>query len=462
MISRDLGMTWSFTEEPYPGPPANRSILAQASSPEASIGIDTQKKRFWLTSAEIIGLNTAIWSYNRFIRPGGGEGFKIGVNSWEENIKNGFEWDDNNFNTNQFAHPYHGNLYFNSARSNNYNFWESIPFTFAGSFTWEYFYETHHPSMNDWIATSVGGFTLGEILYRLSSTVLDNEATGSERVWREIGGTAIAPTRGLTRLLTGEAFEVHPNPEDRLPSDWASYLHFGLRRKGEDNLWNSDTTRIFARAQFQYGDIFNESFDDPFDSFKFDVSLLFGESAALSQLFGEGDLLKGTLRESEAATHLVSTTMHFRYINTFAYEFGGQSVAGHLKSKVQLPDGSVFHSDLGADLYLLSAVKSHYPNFSGRNYDYGFGLGLGYKASLRRNNWDLLSLHANQVWSHAANGNQVDHHLSFFDLSANIPVRGFFGVGAEYILYLSESVYRDYPDVSERLPEARIYLIFGR
>ena len=98
------------------------------------------RKNHLRTGVEVVGLNTLIWFYDRYIREGGtNPGFRIGFNSWSENLANGFEWDDNNFTTNHFAHPYHGSLYFNAERSNGYDFWESIPWTFGGSFLWDYF-----------------------------------------------------------------------------------------------------------------------------------------------------------------------------------------------------------------------------------------------------------------------------------------------------------------------------------
>jgi len=123
-----------------------------------------------LALGEVVGLNVAIWSFDRYIRQSGGNpGFRIGFNSWEENFKNGFEWDDNSFSTNQYAHPYHGSMYFNAARSNGYDFWTSVPFAFTGSFLWEYMFEKHHPSYNDWVATSVGGTSLGDALSPVGS-----------------------------------------------------------------------------------------------------------------------------------------------------------------------------------------------------------------------------------------------------------------------------------------------------
>ena len=48
-------------------------------------------------------------------------------------------FDQDNLLVNQVAHRYPGSLYFNSARSNGYSFWRSIPFALDGSLMWETF-----------------------------------------------------------------------------------------------------------------------------------------------------------------------------------------------------------------------------------------------------------------------------------------------------------------------------------
>jgi hypothetical protein len=42
----------------------------------------------------------------------------------------------------------------------------------------------------------------GEVLYRLGSDVIDDRATGVERVGREIAGFLISPGRSFTRRLS--------------------------------------------------------------------------------------------------------------------------------------------------------------------------------------------------------------------------------------------------------------------
>jgi hypothetical protein len=444
------------------GEAAPDTAVARQAAGAAAPQTVLRQKHFWRASGEILGLNTAIWAYDRYIREGGGAGFRIGTGSWEENIENGFEWDDNNFDTNMFAHPYHGSLYFNTARANGYDFWESVPFAFAGSFTWEYLFETHHPSFNDWVMTSVGGIGLGEVLYRLSSAVLDNTATGSGRTWREIAGLAISPMRGATRLLSGEWFEVGPNPPDRLPDYWSAQLRLGLRRTSVEDLWTSDTTRVFLRALFEYGDLLAEGPRKPFDAFTFDAQLNFDEAEAVGYVFGEGLLGATPLRSTESSLHHLGGTLQFTYFNTYAFQFGGASLAANLLSRIGMPEGWRFVSNLDVPVYLLAAVDSDYENFSGRVYDFGPGFGLGFRAALERDKWDIIGFSRRQAWVHAANGNNVDHAVTYTTARAQIPLRGTFGVGVEYALYNKESDYKDYPDVSTRLPELRLYLLWGK
>ena len=88
-------------------------------------------------------MNVGVWAFDRYVM---NEDFaKISIGSIRRNIKHGFVWDNDQFSTNLFAHPYHGNLYFNAARSNGLTFWESAPYAFAGSLMWEIAAEVERP-----------------------------------------------------------------------------------------------------------------------------------------------------------------------------------------------------------------------------------------------------------------------------------------------------------------------------
>ena len=93
-----------------------------------------EKKRPWLAAGEVFALNIGVWLLDLYILDQ--DYARITLKSMRRNLKTGFVWDNDNFSINLLSHPYHGNLYFNSARSNGMNFWESIPFTFGVSLMW--------------------------------------------------------------------------------------------------------------------------------------------------------------------------------------------------------------------------------------------------------------------------------------------------------------------------------------
>ena len=92
---------------------------------------------------------------------------------------------------------------------------------------WELFMENEHPSTNDIISTTVGGVYMGETAYRLSSMILDNSATGSERTFREIGAFFVNPIRGFNRFVTGKTGKVGMTPEEWRPSYLGGHLTAG-------------------------------------------------------------------------------------------------------------------------------------------------------------------------------------------------------------------------------------------
>jgi len=452
-----------WAREPSVTPPVAQSAAASdaaqeplAAAPDSSRVVGPQRRPL-LTVAELVGVNTGIWSFDRYIRQGGeNPGFRIGINSWQENLQNGFEWDDNNFATNQFAHPYHGSMYFNAARSNGYDFWESVPFTFGGSFLWEYFYEKHHPSYNDWGNTSIGGVALGEMLWRLSDMVLDNSAQGGGRRWREVGALLLNPMRGVTRMLTGDWSRVGPNPPGRFPGRLVFQLDAGLRTAGEGKVWEADTTRAFLELQGLYGDPFGGDRRKPFDSFELGAQLNFGDASVLAGVKAHGLLGAAELKKTENVQHLLGGFLNYDYINTYAYEVGQQSLGlGLLSRFTSTPFGRV-DTQVHLNGIVLGAVGSDYENFTGRAYDYGPGASAVVSAALVRRDRPWLVIRHGQYWVHTLNGTVGEHHLSVTRVQLDVPVAPALGVGVQYLLYLAENDYRDYPDTHHRLPEVRV------
>ena len=81
---------------------------------------ERQKKHPWKAAVETFGINVLVLSFDRYVLDA--DFAQISLNSIKHNIKNGFVWDNDQFSTNLFAHPYHGGLYFHARRSNGINF----------------------------------------------------------------------------------------------------------------------------------------------------------------------------------------------------------------------------------------------------------------------------------------------------------------------------------------------------
>ena len=108
-----------------------------------------------LVLARVTSSNVFGWAYSRYIMKE--EWAEVSLKTWKNNIKYGWEWDNDNFGTNFIIHPRAGSDYFNVARSNGYTFWQSYPFAFIGSAQWEWFGENTRPSKNDLLNTPISG-----------------------------------------------------------------------------------------------------------------------------------------------------------------------------------------------------------------------------------------------------------------------------------------------------------------
>jgi hypothetical protein len=419
-------------------------------------------KRPLLAASEVVTVNALVWSYDRYIRENGtNPGFRIGFNSFEENIKNGFEFDDNDFPTNMYAHPYHGDLYFNAARSNGMSFWGSVPYTWGGSFMWEFFGEVHHPAINDWILTSMGGMALGEVFFRFSQMVTDNTATGSRRTWGELGGTLINPVRGFTRLVTGEWSQVQPNPPDRFPHSSHVSYRVGIRTSGHGHLWEADTSRVFMEIAANIGDPFLGDHKKPFDTFDFGFQLNFNDKQTIGRMQTIGLLAAAPAMETDHSKHMIGFTQHFDYFNNSDFELGGQSLATSVYSQFRAGENFAVRTQLHLNAIVMAGTKNDYPSFTGRSYDFGPGLGFKFGGTFYYHHHPFLILSHSRFWIHSINGSIADHLISATRARLDVPLTQGVSVGADYWLYTADRLYRDYPDVYERVPELRTGVSFN-
>lgn len=98
---------------------------------------------------------------------------------WFNNvIKRGPEWDGDNPIFNYVLHPYAGAVYFMSARSNGFNFYQSLLYSACiSTIGWEFGIEgcMERPSIQDIFVTPLVGSALGEMFYKLKRNIVSND-----------------------------------------------------------------------------------------------------------------------------------------------------------------------------------------------------------------------------------------------------------------------------------------------
>ncbi|MGQ0765992.1 MAG: DUF3943 domain-containing protein [Gemmatimonadota bacterium] len=158
---------------------------------------DSSRARYLLPAVEIVGFDLALNLFDRAVL---GSHYRSNLASIRRNLRARWVVEDDPYLINQFGHPYQGATYHLFARSAGQGYWRSAAYTFAGSVLWEIAGETTPPSINDQIASGIGGSFLGEGLYRLSSLISGNSDGRRSRA-STVLSTITAPPAALNRRL---------------------------------------------------------------------------------------------------------------------------------------------------------------------------------------------------------------------------------------------------------------------
>ncbi len=434
-----------------------------------SIDIDYEtwesKRQFWIAAGELAMVQFIPFAMAKWGRTWDNpedNWANVSSETWWRNISQGWEYDGDAFLTNYFAHPYHGNLYFNVGRTNGYNFWESSAWAATGSMLWEYFGETFRPAINDWVNTTLNGITLGEVLYRLSAMLTDNTATGSNRVMREIGGALLNPLRGFNRLISGETGRVFPNPEDRKPNDYLVTVNAGIRSLDKDGEGDA-----FARERVEeglfvfdmyYGNLFRENIKKPFSTFQLSLALSSG-SPSLTRLQAYGNLFGQYLMNRKNTQHLLVATLDYNYFNNPGFIYGGTSVVPRLVSRFLIGENTRIITNAGIDLIAMGATPNDYfTDPEGRNYDFGPGFGINLSASIQNYIWDLVEIVYTSKWLYTqSEPSGSRHHIQLLMISGQLPIRKYFAIGMGVGSYWRNSYYDNFDDVTRINPVFRLF-----
>jgi hypothetical protein len=433
-------------------------------------------------AAEVLAINFGASMFNEYVRQANFN--QISPRSFWHNLEEGFKYDDNKFKTNQYVHPFNGSTYYNAARANGLEYWPSCVSAVAGAFIWEAMGETHPMSSNDMIATGIGGMAFGETMFRLSSLILDNTASGSGRTWREVGAFLVDPVRGFNRFLSGEASRVQGNPAspyDHHPPHFVARLGAGARITGSEESISEDTrTQAVLDLFINHGSPWENERRKPFDHFDVGVQFNGDDKVPLGRLQIRGDLFSNAFGGESGRQHAVAFGQYFDYVNNDSLEYGAQSFGGTLYSRFR-PSAKVgIETRVDVLVALLAAVNSEYAYVVQtaeqerlREYDYGPGGGFSIEAAGSLNGRRLLMLFYRAQVIHVTNGSiwvpegnpgsDADHYIQATGAKLAIPLRGAMSLGIDAAVYFRQSLFsrEEFVDTTQRIPQARLYLDFA-
>ena len=354
------------------------------------------KKRYWQALAEVTAINVGVQLFDRWAL--NSDFAQTTLRSLRHNFTDGMVWDNDFFITNMFAHPYHGNLYFNAARTNGLSFWESAPYSLLGSAMWEFLGETEPPAINDIIATTCGGMAIGEMTHRLSHTILDDRDHGWRRFWREAAAAIINPIQGIHRIVSGDAWRVrsdHYRYHDfhEIPVDVS--FSVGWRYLADDGALFRGVHAPYVNMTLTYGtSVDGDKHTTPYDFFDLETNAAFGGGQPMvNTLSIVGRLWSTPILDKKDMAGEFGIYQHFNYYDAKPIKDGSELTPyriseaagfgpGFIVSLPQMGAISKLEQRVFLSGILLGGTKSDFFNVIERDYNMGSGFSVKSKTQI--------------------------------------------------------------------------------
>jgi len=427
-------------------------------SPADSISVaPSSATRYWIAGAEAAGSNVAVWAFFKYAEH---EPYtRISLQSIGDHLETGFWWDQDGFLGNQFNHPYHGSVYFNSARSNGLGFWESAAYAFGGSAMWELFMEIEPPSYNDIVNTPVSGIIFGEIIHRSTNLILDPSKRGPGRVLREASALLLNPVKGFDRAISGEMWSTgspSSNPDYKL------WLSLG----GNDLFFNRTFVQNhgygLARLDMEYGDLLaTSSHHEPFDYFNLRVELGFSANDDILSIVASGVLWDRTVTLFDHSSTVLGIYKEFDLHNNLACHLTATSCAFRLTNVMPVSSTTTFQSSVSISGVFMGGVDSPYAPVYHEQYNMGPGASAKVTAALKNNDHGSVYVNYKRFWLHTLNGADGDEFVGMLNLGTNYQITKTIMAGIDLVLYERYSVYEHFPDVKSGISSIHLYTKFS-
>jgi hypothetical protein len=424
-----------------------------------------RKSSIWRPALEVFGVNTALNLWDRYIAnlPFA----RTDIHSWIRNLNagwpwgNGWIWNYDRFGVNFLLHPVTGSAYFNAARSNGYNFWQSTPYVLAGSYMWKIFGENGKPEREDLLNTTFDGVLVGEILYRLSSNILDDRATGGNRVFREIAAGLVDPVRGLNRLLQGKTFR-HTTTEVYQKEPLNITLFGGVHKINTDDntIFGKGPTDALFNMQLDYGNPFEDIHRKPFDLFRFRTEFSFGSGRKiLDNITGYG-VLFGNNVDAGKFSMLYGAFQYYDYWDNITFELATIGFGGGVITKYPFTKDIILYTSFHVAGVPLAGNSTRFGPNTSQVGDYAFDDGLEAQFAARLNFGKYVSTAVEYYYYilHTFNGQPGNNYVAILKPRLTIYLFKNTSIGFEQFIYYDDRYLKNVSPIFSVRTEQKIFL----
>lgn len=435
--------------------PSGLSVYSGSFDSEQTKEVYQTEKNYLIPAVEVVGLNLFVGAFNTYVS---NEDFaKISFKTIGDNFKTGFVWDEDNYLTNQFAHPFHGANYFNAARSNGLEFWESTPYAIGGSLMWEFFMENEPPSYNDLVNTSVTGITFGEISYRVSNLIIDESTTGLERILRELTSTVINPMQGFNRLIKGDMWKSGTSNH---PPNYSIILSTGAHNVFFEN----DISKTYAafRANLVYGNIYDvKNHNSPFEYFSLHGEVNIAEGDDIIGIFASGVLTDKKVDIFNNSNNIIGLYKEVDFLSNEVYKLTATSITGRLINRVDISSLVEMENNITVSGILMGGTNSQYAAEEGKDYNLGPGASGSIGVKFLFDDYAEVYSNYKRYWIHTLAGADGEEFVGLLMTGINYHIFEKTTLGLEFLLYERYGEYEKYPDYSSSNAALRFYVKYS-
>lgn len=435
------------------------------------------KKNYFVGIFGMVASNLVLTNWNKYVLGSGWAQVSLDKvwPPWERELEldTGWYW------TNFVLHPYQGSLYYLSARNSNLNVAESFLITCAGSAMWEFFGELNKPSINDLVYSSLGGFIVGEMLYRFG---LEASAKSDLLVF------LFNPMRIITDPLTGHK----PNgPVGNIYNlSFKGGLSTGVTgtwfERGFDFSKEIFPASCLIEADVTYSDPYIHDSNIPYSQFEFQMGGAIGHPSGFGKnesekklmydihIFSNGMMFSRSVNMGETKDTSIGLVVDYDFMwHSFA-EFSSIAPGFAIKQRINEEKYILeWQSHLG--VILLGTSDCYYfrralmkPTEKGIPQDYSYTTGGTTVNKIRwvyGNNIVNVDFHGFVMYripyKKQPNGEAGWDLLGLLDLSYEYSVSENISLGISNELYMKKAFYKEKPDFFSILNTPSVYVKYS-